>query len=281
MIRRGSSHEDYARCVEIYNALNPQGPIDLSTFDDRPRVLLHGDAGYALVKESSVAGCAFVMVRVRPEARRRGVGSELLAAASVEADALGKDSLYGRVEAADEAALAWVTRRGFVEISRDIEQTRTLEEAEPRPVPPPGIELRAAEDADLEDIYVVAVEATPDLAVGAELRALPYEQWRREHAQATFHVAVEDGRIVGFATLTPFGAVDDTLEHELTAVLRSHRRRGIATALKRAQIAWAAENGYRRLITWTQTGNDAMRAVNVSLGYVERPDTISVKGPLQ
>jgi GNAT superfamily N-acetyltransferase len=281
MIRRGETDEDYQRCVEIYNALNPQGPIDLATFDDRPCVLLHGDAGYVIVKESSVDGCAFTMVRVRPEARGRGVGGALLAAASVEARALGKDSLYGRVDADDESALGWVTRRGFVEISRDIEQTRTLEEVEPHPVPPPGIELRPAEDGDLEDIYAIAVEATPDLAVDAELRALPYEQWRRENVHATFHVAIESGRVVGFGTLTPFGAVEDTLEHELTAVLRSHRRRGIGSAVKREQIAWAAENGYRRLITWTQDRNDAMRSLNLALGYVERPDTISLKGPLQ
>ena len=281
MIRRGATDEDYERCVEIYNALNPQGPIDLTTFDDRPCVLLHGDAGYALVKESSVDGCAFTMVRVRPEERGRGVGSALLAAASVEARALGKESLYGRVDADDKAALAWVTRRGFVEISRDIEQTRVLKEVEPHPAPPAGIELRLAEEGDLEGIYAVAVEATPDLAVDAELRALPYEQWLRENAHSTFHVAVEGGRVVGTGTLTPFGAVEDTLEHELTAVLRSHRRRGIGAAVKREQIAWAAENGYRRLITWTQTGNDAMRSLNLSLGYVERPDSISVKGPLQ
>lgn len=281
MIRRGETEEDYERCAAIYNALNPQGPISGADFHDRPCVLLHGDAGYAIVKESSVDGCAFTMVRVRPEARGRGVGSELLAAASLEAVALDKDSLYGRVDAADTASVDWATRRGFVEISRDLEQVRELREDEPQPVSPPGIELRLSREEDLPGIYAVAVEATPDLAVGAELRALPYEQWRREHARATFHVALEDGDVVGFATLTPFGAVEDTLEHELTAVLRSHRRHGIGSALKRTQIAWAAENGYRRLITWTQTGNDAMRSLNLSLGYVERPDTISVKGPLQ
>src|SRR4051794_22858186 len=281
MIRRGQGDEHYAVCAEIYNVLYPAAPVDLTTFDDRPIVLLHGSEGYAIVKESSVAGCAFTMVRVRPEARGRGVGGELLAAASLEAAALDKDSLYGRVDGEDEASLGWVTRRGFVEISRDVEQVRELRENEPQPVPPPGIELRLSREDDLPGIYAVAVEGTPDLAVGADLQALPYEQWRRELTQATFHVALEDGSVVGFATLTPFGAVEDTLEHELTAVLRSHRRRGIGSALKRAQIAWAAEKGYRRLITWTQSENDAMRSLNLSLGYVERPDTISVKGPLQ
>lgn len=280
MIRRGNGDEDYALCAEIYNALNPASPIDLAAFGTRPVVLLHGREGYALVKESSVEGCAFTMVRVRAEARGRGIGSALLASASTEAQALDKVALFGYVKGADDASLGWVTRRGFVELSREFEQVRELADDEALPAPPAGIEVRLSGDGDLEEIYAVAVDATPDVAI-AGMRALPYEEWRREHAHATFHVALEAGRIVGFATLMPFGAVEDTLEHELTAVLRSHRRRGIGSALKRAQIAWAAEKGYGRLITWTQSENTAMRSLNLSLGYVERPDSISVKGPLQ
>ena len=79
----------------------------------------------------------------------------------------------------------------------------------------------------------------------------------------------------------PLAALPDTLEHELTGVLRSHRRRGIAEALKREQIRWAAARGYRRLITCTQEGNDAMRSLNLKLGYRERLASLSVKGPLQ
>jgi len=280
MIRRGESDDDYVVCVEIYNAVNPTSPIDLAVFDSRPTVLIHGSEGYVLVKESSVAGCAYTPVRVRPEARRRGIGSELLVGASNEARALGLEALFGHVNDTDEATLGWLTRRGFVEVSRDYEQVRELAHPEAPSTPPAGIEVRLSRDSDLDGIYAVAVEATPDMAV-AGIRALPYEQWRRESMHATFHVAVEDGQIVGFATLTPYGAVADTLEHELTGVLRSHRRRGIGSALKRGQIAWAAENGYRRLITWTQSENAAMRGLNLSLGYVERLDEISVKGPLQ
>ena len=86
--------------------------------------------------------------------------------------------------------------------------------------------------------------------------------------------------MVGFATLAPLAALPDTLEHELTGVLRSHRRRGIAEALKREQIRWAAAQGYKRLVTYTQEGNDAMRALNLKLGYRERLASISLRGPL-
>jgi len=61
-------------------------------------------------------------------------------------------------------------------------------------------------------------------------------------------------------------------------VLRSHRRRGLATALKRAQIAWAAANGYRELVTSSVEGNEAMRTVNERLGYKPLPAWIVVQG---
>ena len=40
--------------------------------------------------------------------------------------------------------------------------------------------------------------------------------------------------------------------------------------LKRLELAWAAENGFTEVLTWTQRRNDGMRAVNERLGYVYR-----------
>jgi GNAT superfamily N-acetyltransferase len=69
-------------------------------------------------------------------------------------------------------------------------------------------------------------------------------------------------------------------EDGLTVVRRSWRRRGLATVLKQAELAWAAANGLREIITWTQRGNDGMRAVNERLGYEYRSVTITVRSPL-
>jgi predicted GNAT superfamily acetyltransferase len=57
-------------------------------------------------------------------------------------------------------------------------------------------------------------------------------------------------------------------EHGLTVVRRDWRGRGVAAALKERQAAWAVANGLRELVTWTQTGNENMQAVNDRLGYV-------------
>jgi RimJ/RimL family protein N-acetyltransferase len=93
-------------------------------------------------------------------------------------------------------------------------------------------------------------------------------------------VALDDGHVVGFAGLIRRAADPRLAEHGLTSVAASHRNRGIATALKRAQIAWAARNGFRELQTSTQAANAPMRAINDKLGYEPRPAWIRVEAPL-
>ena len=73
----------------------------------------------------------------------------------------------------------------------------------------------------------------------------------------------------------------DTAEHGLTVVRRAWRRRGLATALKARELAWASENGLRELVTWTQRGNEALQAVNERLGYGVRSVSLSVRRPLK
>ena len=88
----------------------------------------------------------------------------------------------------------------------------------------------------------------------------------------------ENDEPVGYAALDDFG-------HEayngLTAVRRAWRRRGIATALKRTQIAAAKRAGFRRLITGSEERNDAMRSLNAKLGYTPEPrlNTLVLRGP--
>ena len=50
--------------------------------------------------------------------------------------------------------------------------------------------------------------------------------------------------------------------------------------LKETTIAWASEHDIREIYTWTQTGNENMRAVNERLGYVTRDVSITVRRAL-
>jgi RimJ/RimL family protein N-acetyltransferase len=50
--------------------------------------------------------------------------------------------------------------------------------------------------------------------------------------------------------------------------------------LKETATAWASAHGIREIYTWTQTGNENMRAVNERLGFVTRDISISVRRAL-
>ncbi|HKP17696.1 MAG TPA: GNAT family N-acetyltransferase [Gaiellaceae bacterium] len=245
--------------------------------------------GSGIGKRSSMQGTLYAMARVLPDRRRRGAGSALYAELSEHARRLGLEELWGRVDAGDEQALEFVRHRGFREFSREIESVLTIAETPPPCVdPPPGITITNLGDRpDLaEACHAVDAEGVPDIPVEAEFVAAPFERWRArtlEGPDALPHacaVALAGDEVVGYAALLARHAQPGTAEHQLTAVRRAWRRRGIATALKRAQIAWAAAAGFERLVTFNDEVNMAMRGVNAQLGYEARPPVLLVRGPL-
>jgi len=130
--------------------------------------------------------------------------------------------------------------------------------------------------------YAVAVAAIPDMVTAGAAEARPYEDWVESElagAAAAF-VAIEDAHVVGYATLQPFGGDPKRLEHGFTGVLPEYRRRGIATALGDAQIAWAASRGYEELVTTTGVTNVGLRRQKAKLGYSEEAGPILVRGPV-
>ena len=108
------------------------------------------------------------------------------------------------------------------------------------------------------------------------------EQWERHwitDPDAMF-VALAGGEVIGCAGLLPDTDDPGRAEHALTAVRRDWRRRGVAAALKRCTLAWAADHGLREVYTWTQRGNDDMRALNTHLGFTTRTESLSMRASL-
>jgi mycothiol synthase len=270
MIRAASRPADFELCAEIFNEVSTVDRVTGPELaDTRGDFLLHGGEGYAFAKPSSVADATYAMVRVRPAARRQGVGSALLGA-------LQQPRLWGRIREGDDGSLAFAAAHGFAEITRDIEVLLQVK---------PGdggcrddvIELG---DEHLPGAYAVVAEAMPETAVPQVAAAPPYEEWlekeRHSHRAVTF-VALDGVEVVGYAGLTLLEGMPNRLENYLTAVKKSHRGRGIAKALKWAEIAWAAEHGYTEIVSDMVADNAAMRAVNRALGYVEQPAWIVVE----
>jgi mycothiol synthase len=277
VIRLAATPEDFELCAEIYAEVEPEKRITaghVAAADGAS--LLSGREGYAYVVRSSVEASALAMVRVRPSARGLGVGSALLAAAAEQAVRIGRARLWGSVYEGDADSLRFATSRGFDEVTREIEIRLCLDAADGGWAP--GIVELAPEH--LDGAYAVVVEATPETALPQVAAARPFEHWveHEDRLRAVAVVAVDGGEVVGYACLYRMPGDRQRLENGLTAVKRSHRRRGIATAMKRAQIAWAREHGYREIHSSMVEGNAAMRAVNERLGYRRQPVSIVVEG---
>ena len=61
---------------------------------------------------------------------------------------------------------------------------------------------------------------------------------------------------------------------------RAWRGRGIAGALKRAQIAWAKQAGYEQLVTNNEERNVPIRRLNERLGYKPFEGRTLLRGPI-
>jgi mycothiol synthase len=279
VIRRAETDADLERCVEIFNAVHPDYGISLRDLQEaKGYCLLHDGGGYAYLADSSVRSWQYTMVRVRPGSRRRGIGRALVEAAAGEAEQSGLTAMLGRVEDPnDQGSRAWAAACGFRETRQDVELRRQVRPGDGEIVA--GIVELAPEY--LRGAYAVEVECVPEIPATTPMTAEPFERWSEllERHAVTF-VALDGGTVIGYATLEQLHGQPHRLEHGLTAVLRDHRGRGIATKLKSAQIAWAAEHCYRELITWTDTENAATRRVNTKLGYVETLGPIVVEREL-
>jgi mycothiol synthase len=286
MIRRIESDVDLEAWIELWEAITPREPsapleVIRRRIEREPqRLYLLAETGgkpvgLGFCGPSQSPERTAVVVRVLPEHRRRGIGSALLERLAEHAAGLGPSRISSMVSEDDPDSVAWVKKRGFEDYGRQVELTREIGPDEPAPTPPPGIELVVLDDSRMEEAYQVWVECFPDMPVSPPLQASSYDVWLEEEVSGPVtYLALEGGRVVAAAALLPM--LERVAEHGLTAVLRSHRGRGIATALKQALVHWAARNGYRELSTWTQDGNSAMQAVNIKLGYRPRPAVINV-----
>jgi GNAT superfamily N-acetyltransferase len=236
-------------------------------------------AGSGLSKRSDIGG-AFLMPRVVPDRRGRAVGATLLRRLADHAVEQGHTRASTRVAGDDEHALAFGRRFGFEETRREIQQVLEVNGVQPRRIA--GVDFASIDSRPelLEAAYPLAQQGYADMPIdGIDV---PLADWLAEQATlpAGSFVALAGGEIVGFAGLMCWADDPAKAEHGLTVVRRERRRRGIAAALKERQIAWAAANGIRTLVTYTQTGNENMQAVNSRLGYVTRDVSITLRASL-
>lgn len=229
------------------------------------------------------------IVTVLASHRGRGIGGALYASLSAWTAEHGLAEVEVPVLDDDAESLAFATRRGFVEERRELGVVLDVTGMEPPALDPPeGIEVVSwAERPELAPgMYEVSLEAYPDVPGFEDDELEPYEDWLAHDMQgsgdlpeATF-VAVAGDEVVGYAKFSLTQAQPRVAFHDMSGVKRAWRGRGVARALKTAQIRWAIANGFTELHTRNEERNEPIRRLNASLGYRPGIGRVYLVGPL-
>jgi GNAT superfamily N-acetyltransferase len=237
------------------------------------------------------SAAAFAVNCVLPEGRGQGVGTAVYRQVSAHARSLGKSELelFGFED--DPDGVRFAEHHGFVVANR-ARGLRLMLDSCPRP----SLDLienvaitNLAERPELaRGVWETLCEAMPDMPYDGDVPMSPgsFEEFSarrlagpRHIPEATF-IAISQAEVVGLGQLGWMDRASGLAEHEMLAVRRSWRGRGLGKALKAAQIIWALDNGLSELRTGNEERNAPARAVNANFPYTPLPDGLLYRGPL-
>lgn len=217
--------------------------------------------------------------------RRQGIGSQLLAWAGETAPLIGRSRLQVPCRANRPEGIVFLEQRGFSEYDRmDCFELPLAGVVAPPIMLSEGVRISslAAEPELRQSAYELAVEIFADLPDPEPVSAGSFEEWRLRDVDIPdgpldgYLLAVAGDEVVGYCRLVNAerGVV---VSHLMTGIRRGWRGRGIAKALKAAAIAWALDRGAHRMATENAIGNEAMRGINRTLGFVAAPDFVEMR----
>jgi GNAT superfamily N-acetyltransferase len=309
------SDRDYQAIVDVWNASFPDERVAVAMrkhYDENrqkqylfERVVGEMDgtpvvAGYYGEAEwSHYPGKYIVGVEVVPEYRRLGLGTrtydyirQQLKDRNPRPVAL---TAYARED--DPDSMRFLDKRGFQVAQRNqfseldvrafdlapFEETLKRVDASEVDVRPFG-ELMAEDPEALRKAYEAGWEFLQDVPFPDPISKMPFEQYMGEiegpdGMPESWFIALDQGRYVGMSQLWRNVADPRKLQTGLTGVARTHRRRGLATALKVRAIMGAKEMGFHFIRTDNEEKNP-MYLLNVRLGFKPIPSWLSYKNEL-
>lgn len=233
-----------------------------------------------------------VTVRVHPEYERQGIGGALYDALLADLRECGATTLRAEVYDSSESGLAFAAKHGWSELLRSWQFTLATWRFDGAPFEE-LLDKLTDDDITITTVIEEAREGTgwlPKLhALHSKLRSevrtdagdtpLPIERFaqlvggRAESLPDAFFIAKAGERYIGTSYLQR-GDQPDALEGRFTGVEADYRGRGVAQALKLHAALYAQNEGYGRIVTWNESTNPAMVAVNRKLGWTPTLGTV-------
>lgn len=137
-------------------------------------------------------------------------------------------------------------------------------------------ELAASDPAWQRQIYELDWECTLDEPLPDTPTKPAFEHYAAEIFEhpnflpAAWFVALDRGRYVGMTAANHNASNPQQLDTFFTGIVRSHRRRGLATALKLLVFDYAKQNGYTAIRTDSEETNPMLQ-LNLALGFQPEP----------
>lgn len=241
-------------------------------------------------------------VLVHPHCEGQGIGKSLYNALRDDVAATNPISFESDTASHKQRGIRFLEDRGYELKTREYSSRLELDDFDPTPfqsyldgVLDSGItlinhnELRERFPDDwLRRLYEAATEMEKDIPYHEKPEPTPFEIWEKRHLDHAnripemFLMAMDEVEIVGVTMLFKSGVSRETLYTGLTAVKRPYRRRGLAMALKLANLSYAKANfrteaGNAPAVMTENEENNPMFKINERLGFVRQPDWLIYK----
>ena len=235
-----------------------------------------------------VPGKFFISMQVHPDHQRKGVGTALYDHIMKDLAERGPTIFESYAREDRQEGMSFLEKRGYKRTLRDQMSELVVADFDPAPFAwtadltgKTGVEIRTVVELEADGVdwkreaWELEHELMQDVPTDDPVTKQPFEQWVKwlthpAFIPEAFFIAIADGRFIGVTSLWQSLAEKDKLHTNLTGVVRSLRRKGIATALKVRSIEFARGSG-ARIIRTENEENNPMYDLNVRLGFKPVP----------
>ena len=265
-----------------YETRNPMSPSGWLSAEDESGIVATGY--FREEADSAATGKFLVYVQVRPDRQGEGIGRALFDGILEHLEVHKPEILQSFTREDHEVGAAFLEKRGFRVSMKEQDSELDLSMFEPAKfagvmdrVRESGIEILPASELSKRDpdwmrkTWELHGEIIPDVPDDDVLHNEPFTEFEKSFKHPDFipegyFLALDGDRYVGMSSVWNRRVKKGEVYTRLTGVVRSHRRRGIATALKVRAHEFAKEWGASVIVTDNEE-NNPMYDLNVQLGF--------------